>query len=285
VDEAALINNGDQGKRVNREQSAWRSTTETVAGTELNFIEGGSGPPLLVLHEELGHPGWLNWHKGMAAIRQLIIPLHPGFGVSPRVDWLMTVGDLAGFYGQVLKEKGFGPVDVIGFSLGGWVAAEMAARNEAQFRRMALVAPAGIRPPAGEILDMYASPTEAYHKASVKDPTAAPEFAKLYGGEMTAEQFEAWTDAQTETARLAWRPYMFNPSLPHLAGAVKELPTLILWGADDGIIPSSAGGAYQESITGSELVVLDNCGHRPEVEKTAEFLDHLKRFFGQGTSE
>lgn len=264
---------------MSNQQTEPRQTVETVAGTELSFVEGGQGTPLLVLHEELGHPGWLNWHSELARDRQMIVPLHPGFSVSPRLDWLMTIGDLAGFYGQMLKEKNLGPVDVIGFSLGGWVAAEMAARDEAQFNRMVLVAPAGIRPPEGEILDMYAGPTEVYHKASVKAPAETPEFSKLYGGEATAEQFEAWTDAQCETARLAWQPYMYNPSLPHLLGTVKKLPTLILWGADDGVIPRSSGEVYQRSIMGSELAVLDNCGHRPEIEQTAEFLDRVQNFF------
>ena len=266
---------------MSKDQSENQMTVARIAGTELSFIEGGTGDPILVLHEELGHPGWLKWHAGLAANRKLIIPLHPGFGVSPRIEWAMTIGDIAGFYGQVLKEKELGQIDVIGFSLGGWIAAEMAARNEAQFKRMALVAPAGIRPPEGQILDMYAGPTEAYHKASIKNPAQTPEFATLYGGESTAEQFEAWTDAHSETGRLAWRPYMHNPALPHLLGAVKELPTLILWGADDGVIPKSAGDIYQQSIAGSELVVLEDCGHRPEVEKTSEFLDHINRFFGE----
>jgi pimeloyl-ACP methyl ester carboxylesterase len=246
----------------------------------LTIIEGGSGEPLLILHEELGHPGWLKWHTEMAKSRRLIIPLHPGFGVSPRLDWLQSIGDLAGFYGQVLKEKGLGPVDVTGFSLGGWIAAEMAARNETQFKKMVLVAPVGLRPPEGEILDMYAGPTDAYHNASVKDPARSPEFATLYGGEVTAEQFEAWADAHTETGRLAWKPYLHNPALPHLLGAVRGLPTLLLWGADDGVVPPSAGGAYQQAITGAEFSIIDDCGHRPEVEKTAEFLEHLQRFFG-----
>ena len=262
------------------EPSEGRAENETVAGTELSFIEAGSGEPLLVLHEELGHPGWLKWHAALAQNRKLIIPLHPGFGVSPRLDWLMTVGDLAGFYGQVLKEKALGPIDVIGFSLGGWIAAEMAARNEDQFRRMALVAPAGVRPPDGDILDMYTAPTGAYHIASVKDRARTPEFGDLYGGGLSAEQFEAWTDAQAETARLAWQPYMYNPALPHLLGAVKKLPTLIIWGADDAVIPVSAGSVYQSAITDAELTVLSDCGHRPEVEKSEEFLDHVTRFFG-----
>ena len=155
--------------------------------------------------------------------------MHPGFGQLPRADWIANVRDLAGFYSRMLREMALGPVDVIGFSLGGWIAAEMAAADAGQFRRMALVAPTGVRPPEGEILDLFILTARAYLDASVHDAAATPEFASLYGEE-TAEQFEAWEDARAESARLAWKPYMHNPSLPHLLEGVQGLPTLIVWG-------------------------------------------------------
>jgi pimeloyl-ACP methyl ester carboxylesterase len=108
-----------------------------------------------VLHDELGHPGWLKWHQALARERTLMIPLHPAYGRTERAEWMMSIRDLAGFYARYVKEQGLVPLDVIGFSLGGWTAAEMAASNPQQFRKMALVAPAGIRPPAGEILDIF----------------------------------------------------------------------------------------------------------------------------------
>ena len=80
---------------------------------------------------------------------ELIIPLHPGFGATPRADWIWNIRDLAGFYARFIREQKLDPVDVIGFSLGGWVAAEMAANNQDQFRRMVLVAPSeSVRPKA-----------------------------------------------------------------------------------------------------------------------------------------
>ena len=71
----------------------WREETVRVAGTDLTLIQGGTGKPLLVLHEELGHPGWLRWHTALAQNRTLLIPLHPGFGKSPRVEWVQGVRD------------------------------------------------------------------------------------------------------------------------------------------------------------------------------------------------
>ena len=74
---------------------------------------------------------------------------------------------------------------------------------------------------------------------------------------------------------------MHNPSLPHLLEGVRGLPTLIVWGRDDRIIPLSAGEAYSQAITGSELLVLDNCGHRPEIEQTTRFVNRVRTFLAQ----
>ncbi len=253
-------------------------STVTVGGTQVSLITGGSGRPLLVLHEELGHPGWLAWHSDLAGDHSLIIPIHPGFGSLARADWVSNVRDLAGFYSRMLKAMCLESVDVIGFSLGGWIAAEMAAADAGQFHRMALVAPTGVRPPEGEILDLFIVTARAYLDASVHDPSSTPEFASLYGGEETTEQFEAWEDARAESARLAWKPYMHNPSLPHLLEGVQGLPTLIVWGREDRIVPLPAGHAYNRAIAGSELLVFDDCGHRPEIERTSEFVNRLRSF-------
>ncbi len=259
--------------------SEWREEKVHVAGADLTFIKGGKGKPLLVLHEELGHPGWLQWHTELARDHEVLIPLQPGFAKTERVDWIANIRDLAGFYGRVVREMKLAPVDVIGFSTGGWIAAEMAAQNFQQLHRMALVASAGIRPPKGEIMDIFTVTARAYLAATVLDQNNTPEFGKLYGGERTPEQFEAFEDARSEIARLAWEPYFFSNSLPKLLEGVSGLPALIIWGRQDPVIPVSAGEAYNKSIAGSKLAVLDQCGHRPEIEKTAEFVKLVRDFF------
>jgi len=258
--------------------SEWREEKVHVGGADLTVIRGGKGKPLLVLHEELGHPGWLQWHSELARERELIIPIQPGFYRTERVEWIANIRDLAGFYGRVAREMKLTPVDVIGFSTGGWIAAEMAAQNFQQLHRLVLVAAAGVRPPTGEIMDIFTQTARAYLAATVLDRDKTPEFGKLYGGERTPEQFEAFEDARSEIARLAWEPYFFGPSLPRLLEGVTGLPTLLIWGRQDPVIPLSAGEAYNKAIAGSKLAVLDRCGHRPEIEKTAEFVKLVREF-------
>ena len=125
--------------------------------------------------------------------------------------------DLASFIARFVREQNLAPIDVIGFSLGGWLAAEMAANDPDLFSKMVLVAPVGIRPPEGEIKDLFTVPALVYLRDSVRDVAdIAGVSARFTMADVSEAQYEAFEDARAETARLAWQPYMFNPSLPHL---------------------------------------------------------------------
>jgi pimeloyl-ACP methyl ester carboxylesterase len=258
----------------------WTEEITHVAGTDLAIIKGGTGKPLLILHEELGHPGWLSYHQALAKDRTLIIPIQPGFAKSPRVEIIRNFHELGLFYSWALRELDLAPIDVIGFSTGGWTAAEMAVANAKQFRKMVLVAPPGIKAPEGEIMDVFAVTIGTQLNATVYSADATPEFRKLYGGERTPEQFEAFEDARTETARIAWDPILHNPSLPYFLQGVKGLPTQLIWGKNDAVVPVSACGAYQTALKNTEVKakVFDDCGHRPEIEKADEFLKVVRDF-------
>ncbi|MXY46356.1 MAG: alpha/beta hydrolase [Chloroflexi bacterium] len=249
-----------------------------VAGTRLEIARGGDGDPLLVLHDEMGHHGALRWHEALAANNTLHIPSHPGFGESPRMEWIMNMRDLAGWYLRALDELGLQNVNVIGFSLGGWLAAEMATMCPQQFNKMVLVGAAGIKPDIGEIFDIFLVTAEEYLDTVCLDNAAVPEFGTVRPAEPSPEQMEAWLVAREEACRLSWKPYMHYRGLPQLLGRAQSLPTLLIWGAQDGIVPVNAGEIYQQSIKGSRLEVIDNCGHRPEIEQTDEFLALVRGF-------
>jgi pimeloyl-ACP methyl ester carboxylesterase len=258
----------------------WTEEITHIAGTDLAIVKGGKGKPLLVLHEELGHPGWMSYHAALAKEHTLVIPIQPGYGKSPRVDQIRTVHELGLFYNWVLSDLNLAPIDVIGFSLGGWVAAEMASANSKIFRKMVLVAPPGIKPAEGEILDIFAVTIGTQLNATIYDAEAAPEFRKLYGGERTPEQFEAFEEARTESARIAWDPILHNPSLAYFLQGVKGLPTQIVWGREDATVPVSAAESYKNALknTDVKVTVFDHCGHRPEIEKSAEFVELVRKF-------
>jgi pimeloyl-ACP methyl ester carboxylesterase len=256
----------------------WTEDIVEVAGTKLQLIKGGTGEPLLLLHDEMGHPGWLRFHQALAQRHTLYIPSHPGFGKSPRMDWIMNMRDLAGWYLEALDDLGLGQVNLVGLSFGGWLAAEMASMCPQQFKKLVLVSAPGIRPPTGEIFDIFLVVSRDYITRSVADPASTPEFKQVCPDTPTPEQTEAWELAREETCRLTWKPYMHYPALPQLVRRLKRLPTLIIWGRQDAIVPLSAGQAYHEAIQGSRLVVINNCGHRPEIEKPDEFVRHVRQF-------
>jgi len=257
----------------------WTEGTTQVAGTGLHIVKGGSGNNLLILHDEMGQTPRLQYAEELARDFTLHMPAHPGFGITDRLDWIMTMRDLAGWYLRAIEELGLERVNVLGFGLGGWLAAEMACQSPQSFSKMALVAPAGILPPTGEILDMFLIVAKEYLESSVLDPNTTREFPTICPEEASPEQVERWECAREEAARLTWRPYMYHPALPHLLGRLKDLPTLLVWGEQDDVIPNSAGEVYQRAIQGARLEILPGCGHHPELEKTDEFVGLVRGFF------
>jgi pimeloyl-ACP methyl ester carboxylesterase len=255
----------------------WNQETVRIAGTDLAMIKGGAGKPLFILHDELGYTGWMTWNERFAQERTLLIPLQPGFGKTPRLEWIRSYRDLAGFYSQMVREMHLDPVEVIGFSVGGFIAAEMVAADPKIFSRMVLVAPMGLKPAEGEIMDIFARTIRRHLRATVADPVNTPEFAKIYGGDMTPDQFEAFEDARSETARLGWEPYMHNPSLAYLLHGVK-VPTLLVWGTRDGVVPHGCIEAYRAAIANAQVAEIERVGHRPEIENTAEFERVVRKF-------
>jgi len=153
----------------------------------------------------------------------------------------------------------------------------MAACNPAQFRKLVLVAPMGIRPRDGVILDFFQLMAPKHLSTTVHDLDATSEFDDLYGGQ-GPEQFERLEEARAQSARLAWAPFMHNPSLPHLLGVTPSLPTLMIWGREDRVVPLSAAEEYKRVMKSARLSVFDNCGHRPEVEKPVDFLREVEGF-------
>ncbi len=256
----------------------WTEELPEVAGTTLQLVRGGAGDPLLILHDEMGHHGQVRYHNELARDYSVHIPSHPGFGATAGQEWIMNMRDMAGWYLEALDDLDLGPVNLMGFSLGGWLAAEMASMSPDQFRKLVLVAPAGIRPPSGEIFDMFLVVPRDYIVAGFLDPGAVPEFDDVCPEEPSDELNEAWAVAREEACRLSWRPYMHNLAMPNLVHRLKRVPTQIIWGREDNIVPVSAGQVYHDSIPGSQLEILDGCGHRPELEKTDEFLNLVKGF-------
>jgi pimeloyl-ACP methyl ester carboxylesterase len=258
--------------------ATWTADMIEVAGLRIELVKGGEGPPLLVLHDELGHPGWLRYQDALAALYTLHVPSHPGFGQSQRPDWILSMRDLACWYLDALDELGLQPIPVVGVGLGGWLAAEMALMCPRQFGRLVLVGAPGIKPPRGDIYDLFLVTANEYIAANYYNAKGCEEYQELYGADPTPEQRESWEVAREMASRLSWRPFMHSPSLPYLLRRLRGLPTLLAWGKQDAIVPLSAAEVYQASIPGAELAVFDACGHHPEIEQADAFVQRVLTF-------
>ena len=257
-----------------------RAERVAVGNDALHVIRRGRGAPLLVLHDELGYPGWMTWNETLAGERELLIPLQPGFGDTPRVDWVMDYRDLASVYTRWLREADLTPLDAVGFSAGGYLAAEMAAADPSLFRRLVLVAPLGVRPSQGEIFDFFAV-TLRTHVAATVSRDDAPEFGEIYGGEINPEQFERFEEARAETARLGWEPFMYSPSLPERLGGARDLPVQLIYGDADRILPRSSIEGYATAFPDARVAEIAGAGHRPEIEDPDAFLEIVVKFLAR----
>ena len=248
-----------------------------VAGTKLRLLRGGQGEPLVLLHGAGGNRGWLQHQQALAQRFQVYVPDHPGFGKSDLPEWIATVPDLACFYLWALEDLGLSRVRLIGFSMGGWLAAEMAVMCPHLIERMVLVGAVGVKPTQGEITDIFLlSPAELTAKMFY-DPKQAPEYESIYGRAPTPEEQDTLNRNRETAARITWKPYMHDPRLPSLLRRL-QVPTLLIWGQQDAIVPINCAEVYQQNIRGSRLVIMERCGHAPQIEQPQEFVNIVSEF-------
>lgn len=250
-----------------------------VGGAKLQLLKGGSGEPLLILHGAGGNTGWLRYVQALSEHFTVYLPAHPGFGKSDRPAWLETMPDMACFYTWFQEQQGLENARAIGFSMGGWLAAEMAVMTRHAFSKLMLVDAVGLKPQQDEITDIFIISPQQVTQHLFHDPGQAPEYQQVYGRELTPEEQDIVERNREMAVRVCWKPYMHDPRLPGLLRRV-NIPTRIVWGRQDELVPLECGQLYQKAIPGAELTVIDQCGHVPQVEKPDEFikiaLDFLK---------
>jgi pimeloyl-ACP methyl ester carboxylesterase len=216
----------------------------------------------------------------------IVAPSHPGFGASPRPTDFDTMYDLVNHYLAMLDALSAERITLIGFSFGGWIAAEVAVSGHPKLEKLVLVDPMGIKLGGREERDIAhlfnTSPAELNRRAW-HDPAKCPPGS--YGAGWHTAIGDAMSDDEMVTlARnwdslclYAWRPHMFNPQLKNWLHRV-AVPTLVLWGESDGIVTADYGRAYAGLIPGARFEIIKNAGHHPELEQPRAFVDRVARF-------
>lgn len=250
------------------------SETMTLAGCEIEVLRGGKGPPLVFLHGAGGAHNWMPYMDRLAEHHKVYIPSHPGWGRSDTPDWLDGMGDLAYFYLDFLDAVGEDGVHLVGNSLGGWLALEVAVRATNRIRSLTLVSAAGIHiegVPKGDIF-LWDADERVYN--TFYDPKFAE--ARL-AKQPSEEDADIALKNHFSTAKMAWHPRFYNPELQKWLHRI-DVPTLILWGDSDKVFPLAYGETMQKLIPGSTLTVIEKCGHLPQQEKLDHFIAAVTTF-------
>jgi pimeloyl-ACP methyl ester carboxylesterase len=184
---------------------------------------------------------------------------------------------MAHFYHDFIDTLELEQPAMLGTSMGGWLAAEMAAMCPHHISRMVLVDAVGIKPEVGEIAEVLMCSREEAARLRFYDTRQVPNYEALFNRELTPEERDVQYSNQEMATRLCWRPYMHNPKLPHYLRRVKT-PTLVVWGRQDAIVPLNCGEIYARELPNATLHVIDNCGHAPHNERPNAFLQAVVPF-------
>lgn len=256
--------------------------TVTVFGVAIHYLEAGSGPNVVLLHGLGGDAsGWAKTIDALSGKFHVFVPDQVGFGKSGKPLIQYRVGTLVDFLDGFYKAVGIQRATVIGNSLGGWVTAAFALAHPEEVERVVLVDAAGFRdsvdPKVARELDsstrenIVRTMKLAFYTQAIAEDTE--EIDTLFTEKMTSgdgytihsfiESFSRGEDV-----------------LDGKASGIKQ-PTLIVWGKQDGLIAISTGERYKREIAGSQLVVIDKCGHIPQIERPEEFNATLLAFLSK----
>ena len=248
----------------------------TVGGVALDVLRRGAGPPVVLLHGLAPVDPGAAFVERLGAHAEIIAPTHPGFGHASRPDDIETVYDLVHLYLDLLETLPYDAVTLIGLSFGGWLAAEIAAARAHRVRKLVLVDALGIKVSDREtpdIFDMFnRSPAEVRRRSWHAPETWAPDFDA-----MEDEALVAHARNRDALCLYGWHPYLYNPQLARWLRRI-SVPTLVLWGASDGIVSPAYGRAYSALIPGARFEVIEAAGHHPEIEQAAAFVERVVTF-------
>jgi len=249
----------------------------TLQGVEVPYARMGSGQPMVLLHGGGGPVTRFPFVDELARRFEIIAPIHPGFAGTPIPEHFDDMQDLVYLHLDLLDALDLHDVVLVGFSMGGWAAAEIAVMNCRRLSKLILVDAVGIKPGGREsrdIADVFAVTLDEFKRLIWHDPAKAPDFAA-----MDEAQQAIFAGDRVALGLYTWQPYMHNPKLPRRLHRV-TVPTLLIWGESDRLVTPEYGAAFRDMIPGATLVTIPEAGHAPYMEQPARFVEHVLSFAG-----
>ena len=248
-------------------------STITLCGASVEMKRAGAGRPMLVLHGSGGSPRFLPAMQKLAEQFEVFIPQAPGFGGTQAPDWLESIADLANFYLEFLDQFDLREVHLVGLSLGGWTAAELAVRNAGRLASLTLMDAPGIKAPGIEPRDHTLAGEEQSTRDTYFDPKLAEDArARAASGNAAVTQAN-----RRLVARLAGQHRYHDPQLQRWLARIR-IPTHVIWGVDDRILPPIYGQTWAKAIAGARLTLVPRCGHLPIQEQPDIFAAKVAEF-------
>ncbi len=253
-----------------------------LGSVDLEIHEEGAGPPLLFFHSGRGFKPDDPFIAMLAKKYRFIAPSHPGFGASSLPDWIDSIDDIAHIHLELMDRLDLPRAKLIGCSIGGWIAAELATKSPERIEKLVLVGPEGVKLGSRDKLDIpdiFAMPREQFTRLTFHDPAKAQiDLSKLSKDELTV------IARNNETlALLTWEPYMHNPKLKHRLHRV-DMPVLFMRGASDGLVSADYLAKYAKLVPNARIETIAAAGHSPQLEQPEAFVAKVLSFFEQGVS-
>ena len=242
-------------------------------GCRTHLRRAGKGQPLLFLHGASGAPVIMPFMRKLAESFDVLVTEHPGYGRSDEPEWLENIHDVAYFYLDFLEHLELNQVVLVGSSMGGWMAAEVAVRDTSRLKSVVLVSPAGLSAPGVLPADIFLLPPEEMVRALFVDQKLAE--ARL-AEPVTPESIDAALKNRHTTARLAWEPRLHDPHLAKWLHRI-DVPVAIVWGEQDRILPVGLAAEWKKHLPGAALEIIPNCGHLPHAEAMERFCEIVRQ--------
>lgn len=251
----------------------------TVADIKTSIKISGQGQAVVFFHGMGMSDLWLTFHEKLAESFTLYAPDHPGFGLSDKAEEFDSMEDFILHYVDLFGALDLSSVNLVGHSLGGWIAAELASFFPQIVKNLVLIAPSGLRIAKNPIVDVFALSPEQLAMICFNDLSKAMEV--MSQRDMSDMKKLALQDYRERTmvAKLAWT-LGYSPKLEKRLRRISS-PSLIIWGKDDQLISSAYGEAYKNAIPNAKLALLDDCGHVPVVEQVDKTVDLIKDFLAK----
>jgi pimeloyl-ACP methyl ester carboxylesterase len=250
-----------------------------LGGIRTVVHSAGEGTPLVFLHAAGTFTGFA-YARGWTRTHRVIIPYHPGFGESADDARIDVIGDYALHCLELFDALGLGSLHLVGYSFGGWMAAETAILQPDRVAKLALVAPSGLvvrDPPAADLLAMH--PREVPAHLMHRPERLKPFMPEGHDIDFLALRYRE----QTALARVAWERPSGNPKLERWLHRLR-MPTLLLWGEHDRLRPLPHAERWRAALPDARLEVLPDAGHLA-LEESTEAAGRIAAFLGGVSKE